>query len=132
MKYVLFWMGARATEVAGQQSRFTLPIYPILVEPHLKLVAPLQENQFHHTAVLNYGTIRRHSTCDIRRSTFFPKLKVNLELIKEWPVTVAMNLKGGMDEREFRSYFLNSIVPLFPDAEDVPGKRVIMKVDRGP
>ena len=43
-----------------------------------------------------------------------------------------MNLKGGMDEREFRSYFLSSIVPLFPDAQDVRGKRVIMKVDSGP
>jgi hypothetical protein len=38
----LFWMGASATEVAGQKSRFTLPIYPILVEPQLKLVQPLQ------------------------------------------------------------------------------------------
>ena len=47
-------------------------------------------------------------------------------------MTVAMKLKGGMDEREFRSYFLNSIVPLFPDAEDVTGKRVIIKVDSGP
>ena len=47
-------------------------------------------------------------------------------------MTLAMNLKGGMDEREFRSYFLNSIVPLFPDAEDVTGKRVIIKVDSGP
>ena len=37
-----------------------------------------------------------------------------------------------MDEREFRSYFLNSIVPSFPDAQDVRGKRVIMKVDSGP
>ncbi|KAL7481398.1 LOW QUALITY PROTEIN: hypothetical protein ACHAW6_007078 [Cyclotella cf. meneghiniana] len=51
---------------------------------------------------------------------------------REWPVTVAMSLKGGMDEREFMSYFLNSIMPLFPDAQDVPGKRVIMKVDSGP
>ena len=43
-----------------------------------------------------------------------------------------MNLKGGMDEREFRSYFLNSIVPLFPEAQDVKGMRVIMKDDSGP
>ena len=47
-------------------------------------------------------------------------------------MTEAMKLKGGMDEREFRSYFFNSIVPLFPDAEDVTGKRVIIKVDSGP
>ena len=71
---------------------------------------------------------------NIRMSAFFPKIKgtfgTNCE--KEWPVTLGMNLKGGMDEREFRSYFLNSIVPLFPDAQDVRGKRVIMKVDSGP
>ena len=47
-------------------------------------------------------------------------------------MTLAMNLKGGMDEREFRSYFLNSIVPLFPDAEDVTGKRVVTEVDSDP
>ena len=46
-------------------------------------------------------------------------------------MTEAMKLKGGMDEREFRSCFLNSIVPLFLDAEVVPGKRVIMKVNSG-
>ncbi len=71
---------------------------------------------------------------NIRMSTFFPKIigKFGTDCEKEWPVTVAMNLKGGMDEREFRSYFLNSIVPLFPDAQDVPGKRVIMKVNSGP
>ena len=71
---------------------------------------------------------------NIRMSTFFPKIigKFGTDCEKEWPVTVAMNLKGGMDEREFRAYFLNSIVPLFPDAEDVKGKRVIMKVDSGP
>ena len=71
---------------------------------------------------------------NIRMSTFFPKIrgKFGTDCEKEWPVTLAMNLKGGMDEREFRSYFLNSIVPLFPDAQDVKGKRVIMKVDSGP
>eukprot|EP00804_Cyclotella_cryptica_P004941 CCRYP_014074-RB/>CCRYP_014074-RB protein AED:0.33 eAED:0.33 QI:0/0/0/1/0/0/2/0/201 len=37
-----------------------------------------------------------------------------------------------MDEREFMSYFLNSIVPLFPYAQDARGKRVFMKVDSGP
>jgi len=71
---------------------------------------------------------------NIRMSTFFPKIigKFQTDCEKEWPVTVAMNMKGGMDEREFRSYFLNYIVPLFSDAQDVPGKRVIMKVESGP
>ncbi len=71
---------------------------------------------------------------NIRMSTFFPKIigKFGTDCEKEWPVAIDMSLKGRRDEREFRSYFLNSIVPLFPDAQDVPGKRVIMKVDSGP
>ena len=71
---------------------------------------------------------------NIRMSAFFPKIKgtFGTDCEKEWPVTVGMNLNGGMDEKEFRSYFLYSMVPLFPDAQDVKRKRVIMKVDSGP
>eukprot|EP00804_Cyclotella_cryptica_P021850 CCRYP_000824-RA/>CCRYP_000824-RA protein AED:0.27 eAED:0.34 QI:0/0/0/1/0/0/5/0/237 len=43
-----------------------------------------------------------------------------------------MNEKGGMDDIEFQEYFLNSIVPLFPDSNNVKGKRVMVKVDKGP
>ena len=46
-------------------------------------------------------------------------------------MTIGMNEKGGIDEVEFRQYFLNSIVPLFPDSDDVNGKRVMVKVDSG-
>jgi hypothetical protein len=48
------------------------------------------------------------------------------------PVTVGVNEKGGMDSKEFEKYIKNSIVPLFPYAQDEPGKRVILKVDSGP
>ena len=51
---------------------------------------------------------------------------------KLWPVTFAMNAKGGMDDEEFEKYVFNSIVPLYPNAEDKPGKRVMIKVDSGP
>ena len=37
-----------------------------------------------------------------------------------------------MDDVEVRQYFLNSIVPLYPDSNDVNGKRVMVKVDSGP
>jgi hypothetical protein len=37
-----------------------------------------------------------------------------------------MNEKGGMDQEEFKKYVMNSIVPLFPDSDDVPGKRVMI------
>eukprot|EP00985_Skeletonema_marinoi_P026211 scaffold20141_cov66-Skeletonema_marinoi.AAC.1 len=46
--------------------------------------------------------------------------------------TIGMNEKGGMNDPEFEKYFLENIVRLYPDAADVPGKRVMLKVDSGP
>jgi hypothetical protein len=37
-----------------------------------------------------------------------------------------------MDDDKFEKYLKNSIIPLYPDALDVLGKRVIIKVDRRP
>ena len=51
---------------------------------------------------------------------------------KNFPITIGMNEKGGMDEAEFAKYILNSITPLFPNAKAVFGKWVIIKVDSGP
>ncbi len=52
--------------------------------------------------------------------------------VMEWPATIGMNEKGGMNDDEFNKYIDNSFVPLFPDLENVPGKRVLLKVDSGP
>ena len=49
-----------------------------------------------------------------------------------WPATFGMNEKGGMDEKEFNAFLNNSIMPLWPKAEDIKGKRVMLKVDSGP
>ena len=51
---------------------------------------------------------------------------------RSWPCTIGMNEKGGMTDDEFEKYIDNSIVPLYPDMEDTPGKRVLLKVDSGP
>ena len=51
---------------------------------------------------------------------------------KKWPVTFGMNSKGGMDEVEFRKYPRGSILPLFQDAKDEKGNRVMIKIDSGP
>ncbi len=51
---------------------------------------------------------------------------------KSWPCTIGMNEKGGMMDDEFEKYIDNSIVPLYPNLEDMPGKRVLLKVDSGP
>jgi hypothetical protein len=42
-----------------------------------------------------------------------------------------MNGKGGMNNEEFEHYTDNSIVPLFPDLEDMPVKFILHKVDSG-
>ena len=49
-----------------------------------------------------------------------------------WTITVGMNARGGMDDVEFDDYLSNSLIPLYPGAEDVNGKRVIFKLDSGP
>jgi hypothetical protein len=43
-----------------------------------------------------------------------------------------MNEKAGMNETELEKFILKAIVPLYPDAGDEPGKRVLLKVDSGP
>ena len=47
-------------------------------------------------------------------------------------VTFACNKKGGMDAEELHKYLVQAIIPLYPDAADLPGKRVIIKIDSGP
>ena len=42
---------------------------------------------------------------------------------RPFPCTWGMNEKAGMDSVELDKYFLNLILPLFPDVEDVPKKR---------
>ncbi len=49
-----------------------------------------------------------------------------------FPCTLGLNEKGGMDREEFEKYIFNGIVPLYPNALDVPGKRVLIKIDSGP
>ena len=45
---------------------------------------------------------------------------------------IGLNEKGGMNNEEFDKYIDNSIVPLYPNLEDMLGKRVLLKVDSGP
>ncbi len=49
-----------------------------------------------------------------------------------WPCMIGLNKKGGMNNEEFDKYIDNSIVPLYLDLEDTPGKQVLLKVDSGP
>jgi hypothetical protein len=49
-----------------------------------------------------------------------------------WPVTFGQNEKRWIDEVEFEKYLLNCIVPLYPDAKNMPGHRVLLKDHSGP
>ena len=46
--------------------------------------------------------------------------------------TVAMSGKGGMNATIFENWICEHIMPLWPDACDHPGKRVMFKTDFGP
>jgi hypothetical protein len=48
------------------------------------------------------------------------------------PCTFGMNERAGMNAVELDKYMKNAILPLYPDIQDVPGKRVLLKVDSGP
>ena len=65
---------------------------------------------------------------------FVPHLlgKFGCDEVHACPVSFRHNKKRGMDEKEFAKYLLNFIVPLFPNAKDKPGHRVLLKVDSGP
>jgi hypothetical protein len=58
--------------------------------------------------------------------------KFGKDKVWSWPVTFGQNEMGGMDDEKFEKYLMNSIVPLYLNAKDRPGKHVILKVDSGP
>jgi len=89
----------------------------------------LHHFQFHtHAQSVNTQSV------NINLVTFLPNIKgkFGLEEAKEWPVTFGFNAKGGMDNKQFKEYFKINIAPLYPDAADEHGKRVMVKVDSGP
>jgi hypothetical protein len=59
-------------------------------------------------------------------------VKYGFDEQQDRPCTFGMNEKAGMNSIELQKYIDNAILPLFPDMEDVPGKRVLLKVDSGP
>ncbi len=51
---------------------------------------------------------------------------------EEFPATIGLNEKGGMNDAELEKYVENNLLHLFPDVIDEPGKIVCLKVDNGP
>jgi len=58
--------------------------------------------------------------------------KFGFDTPRELPSTFGMNERGGMNSVELDKYIKKPILPLFPDVEDVPLKRVLLKLDSGP
>lgn len=51
---------------------------------------------------------------------------------KEWPLALGMNIRGGMDELEFKKYIMRPIVPLYPNADVVNGRQVMLNANSAP
>ena len=66
-------------------------------------------------------------------SGFFRKMKgkFGCKEVRLWAATINLNKKSGMDDDKFYKLVKMNIVPLYPDMEDMPGKRIIGKVDNG-
>ena len=52
--------------------------------------------------------------------------------VTEVGMTIGANPKAGMDAIEFAKYLNATVLPLYPDASDIQGKRVAIIVDSGP
>jgi len=48
------------------------------------------------------------------------------------PTMFGLDKKGGMNSLELDKYIKKAILPFCPDVVDIPGKRVLLKVDSGP
>jgi hypothetical protein len=71
---------------------------------------------------------------NINLVTFLPNVigKFGAKDKKECAVTFGYNAKGGMDNEQFNEYFRTNIAPLYLDAEDKVGKRVMVNIDSCP
>ena len=90
------------------------------IPPHfqLKTMAQIKENQrISIDWILNCKNVVGRFGYDARR---------------EHPCTFGLNEKGGMTSEELHKYITTAILPLYPDLEDKPGKRILIKVDSGP
>lgn len=62
----------------------------------------------------------------------YVKGRFGYDQLQRFLPTVAMNEKGGMNAEALFDYFKNNLLRLYPDAQDVPLKRVVIKIDSGP
>ncbi len=72
--------------------------------------------------------------CQMEAAAFFPNIhgKFGMDKPRYLGLSVGLNEKGGMVNEEFDNYIRNSILPLFPDACNMPGKRIMIKFVSSP
>ena len=58
--------------------------------------------------------------------------KFGCEDAKDWLCLFGTNTKGGMDEEKIEKYMEGSLILPYPNARDLPGRRVTIKADSGP
>ena len=51
---------------------------------------------------------------------------------RHFDVGFAINQKGGTNEELFEKFVCEHVMSLYPDAQDVPGKRLLLQTDTGP
>ena len=75
-----------------------------------------------------------NKTIDTKFLTYVPKIvgKYGFGNVVENECKVNCNAKSGMDAVDFSKYLQTYVMPLYPDAQDNPGKRVLIIVDSGP
>ena len=114
--------GAEGSNKSGYSATFiggsTMSGYP--VPPHFQVRSLAQTEQ------------NRKLDADLFKDMRKIRGQFGFDRVKEFGVTAGCNIKAGMDVVEFCKYVENCIVPLYPDAEDVAGKRVLLIVDSGP
>ena len=114
--------GAEGTNKSGYAATFiggsTMDGYP--VPPHFQVRSLARTEQTKKLDTRLFENMRK-----VRGRWGFDE-------VTERGVTANCNMKAGMDVEEFCKYVEDCIVPLYPDAADKPGKRVLLIVDSGP
>ena len=75
-----------------------------------------------------------NNTIDTKSLKYLPKIvgTYGCGKVLDNECTANCNAKACMDAVEFSNYLQKSVMPIYPDTQDTPGKRVLIIVDSGP
>ena len=75
---------------------------------------------------------RERIRTEVAEYCLFVRGKWGLDRLCSKTPTFGLNEKGGMNDKEFEDYLVESLTVLFPNAKPLSGQWVIIKVDSGP